>query len=567
MAEVGPGTPDDRGAARYLWWLVRSQPWRAARGSLYGSVWMVSTMLPPYLSSRAIDNGLRTGDFAELAAWTGAVLVSALFNALLGMMRHRTMTFVRVDAALRTVRVVVRHVGRLGATLPRRVSAGEVAHIGAADISTISECLTLVGPGVGAVFAFLAVSLLLLGVSPLLSLVVVTGVPVLALTIVPLLKRLQRHESEYRERQGELTSQVGDIVGGLRVLRGIGGSEQFSRRFRGSSRLLRDDGYRVGGVTSWVKALTTGMPVMFLAVITWLAARMCAAGEITIGELVAVYGYVATLVIPMFFLIEGSDQLARGLVAARRVTALLRIEPEQAGGDRPGPEGPANLADPDSGLVVPPGVLLAVVSGAPAEAAAVLDRLGRYTDSAATWNDVPLSEVRLDEVRARILLARNEEHLFAGPVRDAIAKRAEHDDAAITAAVRAAAAEDVIGGLPDGLDSPLEARGANLSGGQRQRLRLARALLADPEVLLLVEPASAVDAPTEALIAARLREFRAGRTTVVATTSPLQAGRADLVAFLAEGRVVATGTHTSLLETEPRYRALVYRGAEEEVAR
>ncbi|MBN6037997.1 ABC transporter ATP-binding protein [Amycolatopsis sp. 195334CR] len=567
MAEVGPGTPDCRSAARYLWWLVRSQPWRAARGSLYGSVWMVSTMLPPYLSSRAIDNGLRTGDFAALAGWTGAVLAAALFNALLGLMRHRTMTFVRVDAALRTVRVVVRHVARLGATLSRRVSSGEVAHIGAADISTISECLTLVGPGVGAVFAFLAVSLLLLDVSAVLALVVLIGVPLLAFAIVPLLKRLQRNESGYRERQGELTSQIGDIVGGLRVLRGIGGSEQFSRRFHTSSRLLREDGYRVGRVTSWVKALTTGMPVVFLAVITWLTARMTAAGEITIGEMVAVYGYVAALVIPMFFLIEGSDQLARGLVAARRVTALLRIEPEQTGGDRPGPDGPANLADPDSGLVVPPGVLLAVVSGAPADSAAVLDRLGRYTDSAVTWDEVALSGIRLEEVRERILLARNEEHLFAGPVREAIATRAEHDDAAITAAVRAAAAEDVVAGLPDGLDSLLEARGANLSGGQRQRLRLARALLAEPEVLLLVEPASAVDAPTEALIAARLREFRAGRTTVVATTSPLQAGRADLVAFLVEGRVVATGTHASLLESEPRYRALVYRGAEEEVAR
>ncbi|GAB2774945.1 ABC transporter transmembrane domain-containing protein [Amycolatopsis magusensis] len=562
MAEIGPGTPDARSPARYLWWLVRSQPWRAARGSLYGSVWMVSTMLPPYFSSRAVDNGLRTGDFAELAGWTGAVLAAALFNAVLGLMRHRTMTFVRMDSALRTVRVVVRHVARLGSTLSRRVSAGEVAHIGAADITTISLCLTIVGPGVGALFAFAAVTLLLLDVSAVLALVVLVGVPLLAVTIVPLLKRLQRNEAEYRERQGELTSQIGDIVGGLKVLRGIGGSEQFSRRFHGSSRLLRDDGYRVGAVTSWVKALTTGMPVLFLAVVTWLTARMTAAGEISIGEMVAVYGYVAALVIPMFFLIEGSDQLARGLVAARRVTELLRIEPEQAGGDRPGPDSPANLADPGSGLVVPPGVLLAVVSASPADSAATLDRLGRYTDSAATWNEVPLADIRLDEIRRRILVARNEEHLFAGSVREAVATRPEHDDAAITAAVRAAAAEDVAG-----LDARLEARGANLSGGQQQRLRLARALLADPEVLLLVEPASAVDAPTEALIAARLREFRAGRTTVVATTSPLQAGQADLVAFLVDGRVVATGTHTGLLESEPRYRALVYRGAEEEVAR
>ena len=113
--------------------------------------------------------------------------------------------------------------------------------------------------------------------------------------------------------------------------------------------------------------------------------------------------------------------------------------------------------------------------------------------------------------------------------------------------------------LPDGLETLVAERGRSFSGGQRQRLVLARALAADPEVLVLVEPTSAVDAHTEARVASRLREHRAGRTTVVTTTSPLLLDRVDHVAFLQDGRVVAFGTHRDLLDEVPAYRAVVTR--------
>ncbi|MGP8299026.1 ABC transporter transmembrane domain-containing protein [Streptomyces inhibens] len=565
----GPGVPDHRSAGRYLWWLVASQRGRVAAGASYGSLWMTGLMLPPYVLSRAIDEGLAPGRMPALIGWTAVLLAVGVLNAWLGIMRHRTMTRIRMDATFRTVRAIVAHTLRLGAALPRKATAGEVVTIGIGDVAVISQTLTMTGPGVGAVLAYVVVAVLLLAVSPLLAVVVLLGVPLLAVLVGPLLGRLQGEESRYRERQSGLAARLTDLVGGLRVLGGLGGKEVFADRYRRESRTLRSEGYRVGSVTSWIQALGVGLPTLFLAAVTWLAARMAAQGTITVGELVAVYGYAAALVVPVSFFIEGGYDLTRGLVAARRVVRFLDLEPDSADGRRTAataqeaPEAASVLRDPASGVEVVPGLLTALAATRPAESTAVVDRLGRFADSAATWGALRLDEIALSRIRDRILVADNEADLFAGTLREVVGGRQSRTEEAIDRAVRAALAEDIVRGLPDGLDSVVEAQGRNLSGGQRQRLRLVRALLADPEVLLAVEPTSAVDAHTEAGIAARLHCARAGRTTVVTSTSPLLLDRADLVYFLVDGKVTAAGTHRELLAGQPGYRRLVSRGEDE----
>src|SRR5262249_42876254 len=132
-------------------------------------------------------------------------------------------------------------------------------------------------------------------------------------------------------------------------------------------------------------------------------------------------------------------------------------------------------------------------------------------------------------------------------------------DAEIESTLHTASARDVVDSLPDGLDTAIDNRARRLSGGQRQRVRLTRALLAEPDVLILIDPTSAVDAHTEARIGQRLRDGRAGRTTVVVATSSLLLGCVDSVAYVREGRVVATGTHGDLLDGDAGYRALVSR--------
>ncbi|MET8564415.1 ABC transporter ATP-binding protein [Streptomyces flaveolus] len=554
-----PGTPDTRGGWRFLWWLVRCQSGRSATGALLGSTWMVLLAAQPYLMARAVDDGLLPGRLGVLAGWTGVMLVVGSLNAWVSILRHRVMTRVRMDANFRTVKVVVGHVVRLGAALPRRAGAGEVVTIGVGDVQTLAQALTVVGPGVGSIVVYAVVAGLLLAISAPLAAVVLLGVPVIALLTGPPALRLQGAETEYRELQGVLTARIGDLAAGLRVLNGLGGKGLFADAFRNDSRRLREQGYRVGAVASWVQALGVGLPTLFLAVVTWPAARLTAQGAMSVGQLVSVYGYVAVLVGPVAFLVRMAYDLNRGVVAARRAVRLLRLEPEPDTGTLPAPAGPAELHDPASGVRVAPGRLTALAAARPAEAAAVVDRLGRYGPTDATWGGVRLDAVPLTDVRRRILVADNEADLFAGPLREVLAVAHPAEDAALRRAVYAAAAEDVVRGLPDGLDSAVAGQGRSLSGGQRQRVRLARALLADPEVLLAVEPTSALDAHTEATVADRLRTAREGRTTLVTTTSPLVLARADTVVFLADGKVVATGPHPCLLAEEPAYRALVAR--------
>jgi ABC-type multidrug transport system fused ATPase/permease subunit len=206
-----------------------------------------------------------------------------------------------------------------------------------------------------------------------------------------------------------------------------------------------------------------------------------------------------------------------------------------------------------------------VVAAVPHEAVELADRLGRFVDDeGVTLGGVRLVDLPLAAIRRRVVVSETDPMVFSGPLRthlDPWGRSNDHGE--LLAAVAVANAEDVLEAMPEGLEGHVEERGRSFSGGQRQRLVLARALVADPEILVLVEPTSAVDAHTEARVADRLREARRGRTTVVVTASPLMLDRAERVLFLVGGRVVAQGTHRELLDTVPAYRATVTREEDE----
>jgi ABC-type multidrug transport system fused ATPase/permease subunit len=295
--------------------------------------------------------------------------------------------------------------------------------------------------------------------------------------------------------------------------------------------------------------------------VVWLGARSAVAGQITPGELVAFYGYSAFLMIPLRTATEYASKVIRARVAARRVCHVLALTPDVVEPTTPAPSPPvgSSLYDVRSGLCVRAGRLTAIVSEQPDESAALADRLGLCAaepDDDVRLGDVPLTLLRRAEVRRRIVVSDTAAMLFSGRLADRLDV---NRTGGVDLALDTASAADILEALPEGLDTLVAERGRTFSGGQRQRLVLARALTVDPEILVLVEPTSAVDAHTEARIAARLRRHREGRTTVVTTSSPLMLDAVDEVAFLRDGRVVATGLHGDLLTDNREYRRVVTR--------
>jgi ABC-type multidrug transport system fused ATPase/permease subunit len=485
-----------------------------------------------------------------------------------GIMRHRYAVTNWLTAAYRVVQLVARKATDLGATLSKRVATGEVVAIGTNDLAHIGNAMDVLARAMGALVSFVVVAVILLQTSVTLGLVVLIGVPLLLLMVGPLLRPLQKRNLAQREMMGHLSNIATDIVSGLRVLRGIGGERVFHDRYATESQKVRQAGIGVARLQSVLDAMQVFLPGVFVVVVVWLGARFAAQGRISPGELVAFYGYAAFLLMPLRTATEAANKWIRAHVAARRIAAVLALEPEIVDPTDPAVEPPphSELVDLDSGVRIAPCRLTAIVSEPPVDAALVADRLGRFVDANVHWGGVRLTDLPRAVVRRRIVVSDTGAMLFAGRLLDQLAGSVIEEgglrptrNPKVDEALHAAAAADVLDALPDGLDSQVAEKGRSFSGGQRQRLVLARALALDPEVLVLVEPTSAVDAHTEARIADRLIEQRAGRTTVVTTSSPLMLARADVVAFLDGGRLVAEGTHAELLAGCQPYRAVVTR--------
>jgi ABC-type multidrug transport system fused ATPase/permease subunit len=556
-----PGTPDLRGSGRFLWWVARGQ-WRML---LVGVAWGVGWMGAQALVPGALGAGVQAvvdGLPSQAVVWGAAVLALGVLQAGAGIMRHRAAVSNWLTAASRVQQLVARRAALLGGDLPRQVSTGEVVTVTANDVERIGSLFDISARFAGAIVSSLVVAVLLMVASPWLGLVVLVGLPLLSASVIPLVRPLERREAVQRERIGAASARAADTVAGLRVLRGIGGEGLFLRRYREASQQARAAGVRTTQVRSVLDALQVALPGVLVVTVTGLGAAEVAAGRLSPGDLVAFYGYTAFLVLPLRTLTEAAQKAAAARVAARRVVRVLsltrvRPEPEPAAAE----PASGDLVDPRSGLRVEAGTLVGLVSANPRETAALADRLGDWMGpqdraDSVRLAGVPLADLPTDVVRRRVLVQDTDPVLLSGSVSDLFDVPRS---GAVSAqdAVRAACAQDVLDGL-GGFDAQLPERGRSLSGGQRQRLALARSLVADPEVLVLSEPTSAVDAHTEARIARSLRHVRAGRTTVVTSASPLVLSQLDRVVLLADGRVAADGTHADLL-ADARYRAVVTR--------
>jgi ABC-type multidrug transport system fused ATPase/permease subunit len=560
-----PGKPDTRSPIRFLVWVGRQQLGTLLAGVFFGVLWMVSQALMPAAIGRAIQDGIVDDDSRALGVWTLILLGLGATTAAAGVMRHRCAVSNWLQASFRMAQVVAHHAARTGHAIKKVHSTGEVVATVSNDAMRAGGAFDITARLSGAIVSYIVVAVILLSASVTLGLVVLLGVPVLVLLMGTVIKPLQARQAEQREEVGKLTALGADTAAGLRVLRGIGGEKAFFHRYQDRSQEVRQAGVRVALPQSTLDAAQVFVPGLFVVLVTWLSARFALSGKIDVGDLVAFYGYAAFLVLPLRTAAEAVDKITRSFVGAKRMLGILAVERDISEPERPGVEPPERmpLKDLGSGLVVEPGKLVGLVSAKPDEAARIADRLGRFRDDdGVVLGDVRLADLPIESVRRRIVVSEADPVLFSGSLRSELDPwgRVDGEDEKIHEAIAVANAEDVIETLPEGLDAYVDERGRSFSGGQRQRLVLARALLSDAEMLVLVEPTSAVDAHTEARIARRLREAREGKTTVVITASPLMLDQTDHVFFLEDGRVVAEGTHRELLRTTPAYKWTVTRG-------
>ncbi len=539
-ASVDPASvpeADVRGPWAYLWWLARIRPWPLVLAAVLGALWMVPLALIPLVIGRAIDEAGQDTGQAGLYLWSLLALGLGLLQALAGAGLIQAAVGAEAHALSVTHRVLMRQVVRLGATLRGKARSGDVAASATADVESIGNAFEVVGRTIGAVVAAVLVAVALTVTSPVLGLAVLIGVPAAVLGIGPLLRPLQERDEAQREQMGIATSQAGDIVAGLRILRGIGGEAGFAERFRRTSQQVRRAGESAGRMEAWLQAAGVFLPGLVTVGIVWLGARLALDGTITAGELVAFYGASAFLTLPVSTATEAAETLSLAKVAAGRVCTLLRLAPDtvRPAHPEPLPAGALALADSGAGISAAAGRLTVVT--APADRIGDLaDRLSRPGAcgglSAVRLGGVSLDRADPDELSTRLLRSGPADILFSGTVREELTAGSDRSREALDRALFAADAADVVDALPGGLDAWLDEGGRTLSGGQRQRLILARALLAAPDLPILEDPTASVDAHTEARVVDRVAALRAGRTTVVFSDSPLWRSAADHVVRL-----------------------------------
>jgi len=621
-----PGTPPLTTPRAYLWWQARRQKAILFASLAFGIVSNVGGALMPWALGRVVDSGLDSGLSREL--FTGCALLAAIGMAqvLANVWGHRYDVENWLRATFNSMQLVGYHATRTGDSVTAELPTGEVVATVASDTFRVGEVFAVAARFVGGIVAYGVVAVLMMSMSVPLGLLVLLGLPLVVGVLALLVKPLQKRQAEQREAQGRLTTLGADTVSGLRILRGIGGEEIFAGRYATQSQKVRAAGVRVAQTQSLLDATQTLLPGLFLTILVWAGARMAIAGDITPGQLVMFYGFAAFLTQPLWSASETMRVVARAAVGVKRIIKVLSVplagkRPEGFPTTVPGPARGTEIVDETSGVRVPPSGTVALVSADPDETARIAMRLGHFvstetlphedadapeggaddaparlgpfgrlrarlrrtSDDDDAWSrptlfaDPPLSTVRwgrtllheldLVEVRDRIVVAEPTPTLFSGTLDFELDVRGHASREDMLEAMRVADAGDVLDSVPGGLEGRVEEKGRSLSGGQRQRVALARALLTQAEVLVLVEPTSAVDAHTEARIADRLAAARAGRSTVIVTTSPLVLDRVDQVVFVEHGVATFSGTHRELLRRDDEhgdtYRRVVSRAAAE----
>ncbi len=381
----------------------------------------------------------------------------------------------------------------------------------------------------------------------------------------------------YFKRKGELDSRISETFGGVRVVRAFQREEAEELRYATSQHsLARLNLYGVR-YTSVVHILWNGLISLANVAVLFFGGRMLFDGTATIGQITGMMAFTGMLMGPVYMIVQTFGDLQKSLAAVDRVFDHLR-EPDELDDppdavDAPGRVeeivfdhvdfgySPEKLVIHEFSLAVPAGATVALVGASGSGKTTMADLVARFyrpTGGEIRLNGIPLEKIRLHSYRRLLGIVSQDTFLFDGTVAENLAYgRPEATREEIVAAARQANAHEFIADLPLGYDTPIGERGARLSGGQRQRLSIARAIVADPQILILDEATSALDTHSERLIQAAIEQLEAGRTTFTIAHRLSTITGADIIAVLDKGRLVEKGTHPELMALRGRYWHMV----------
>ncbi len=387
--------------------------------------------------------------------------------------------------------------------------------------------------------------------------------------------QIQHTSALAQRRVAELATRVREVIAGARIVRAFVQEGREERRFSAENRRLLREQLRIGRLVALEVSAMSLATAAGLIVFLWVGGQLVAARLMTPGELVAFIAYVAMAIEPGVSLTRLYSHARQAAAALDRVEEILRVpvvEEPKGARDLPGILGevvfedvwlayePGRWALRGVTFRIRPGEHVALVGPSGAGKSSLVNLLLRFYDPTrgrVTVGGVDLREVRTDSLRRRIAYVPQETVLFAGTVRDNIAYgRPEASLEEVVQAAVAANADGFIRQLPRGYDTPLDEAGLSLSGGQRQRIAIARALLTDPEFIILDEATSSLDSESEALVQEAIERLMAGRTALVIAHRLSTVRRAHRILVLADGQVVQEGTYDSLMASGGLFRIL-----------
>jgi ATP-binding cassette subfamily B protein len=482
-----------------------------------------------------------------------------------------------------------RHLQKLHVSFHDTWQSGQLLSRAIYDINSIRRFVGFAAPFmVILTVQFVVVVGLMFSLDPLLAAIVAVGVLPVGVVSYFYGRAYRGISRKVQDQQGDLTTTIEEAATGIRIIKAFGRGPQVLKNFRKQARELQDTNLRRVRLDSRLWPMFEFSPNLLLVGILTIGglAVMKSTGRFTLGELVAFIQYLNMLVWPVDALGWILAMTVESRTATERVFEVMDTEPEihdrEGAVSIPSAKGRIKFENVSFryskerdwvvrgvDLEIAPGETLALVgkTGCGKTSLAMLvPRLYEVTEGRITLDGNDVAELTLDSLRATMGVAFEDPILFSASVRDNLVMgRPEASDEEIRSALETAQAEFVYD-LPWGLDTRVGEQGYTLSGGQRQRLALARAVLGEPQVLVLDDPLSSVDVHTEALIEDALRSVLHGVTAILVVHRPSTLALADRVALLDEGSIVAVGTHHDLMDSHPLYRSILSQQAEEMVS-